>query len=72
MTRYVLGFDIDDHLLDVLEHKAEQDAKDERQRRFQNQISVAQVSVSFIIFILGILVEHFTGIADLISAAFGW
>ena len=58
--------------LDALEHKAEQDTKNERQRRFQNKISIAQVFVPLITFVIGILVEHFTGIADLISAAFGW
>ena len=44
----------------------EQEVKDrtarERQQRFQNQISVAQVLVPAITFVLGLVVEHFSGI----------
>ena len=40
---------------------AHNNSKDEAQRRFQNKISVAHVLVPLITFILGLIVEHFSG-----------
>lgn len=72
-----IGFDSDDYLLladpdgsDALEAKEKemgQEAKDEKQRRFQNQVSVANVLVPLISFVLGLVVEHYAGIIRLLS-----
>lgn len=48
----------------------EQETKDERQRRFQNQISVAQVLVPAVTFVLGLIVEFRTGIIGAILQLF--
>lgn len=50
--------------------KREQQSKDERQRRFQNQISVAQVLVPAVTFVLGLIVEFRTGIIGAILQLF--
>ena len=42
----------------------DQESKSERQQRFQNKVSVAQVLVPAITFILGLLVEHFAGVIE--------
>lgn len=44
--------------------RAKQDAEKERERRFQKKIAIAQVLVPLITFILGILVEHLSGIGE--------
>lgn len=46
--------------------RAKQDAEKKRERRFQKKIAIAQVLVPFITFILGVLAEHFSGIAEII------
>lgn len=46
--------------------RAKQDAEKERERRFQKKIAIAQVLVPLITFILGILVEHLSGIGEAI------
>ena len=46
--------------------RAKQDAEKERERRFQKKIAIAQVLVPLITFILGILVEHLSGIAGIV------
>ena len=43
---------------------AEKKAEEERERRFQKKIAIAQVLVPLITFILGILVEHLSGIGE--------
>ena len=48
------------------EEVAEKKAEDERERRFQKKIAIAQVLVPLITFILGILVEHLSGIAEIV------
>lgn len=48
------------------EEVAEKKAEEERERRFQKKIAIAQVLVPFITFILGILVEHLSGIGEAI------
>ena len=45
---------------------AEKKAEEERERRFQKKIAIAQVLVPLITFILGILVEHLSGIAEIV------
>ena len=44
--------------------RAKQDAKKESERRSQKKIAIAQVLVPLITFILGILVEHLSGLID--------
>ena len=48
------------------EEVAEKKAEDERERRSQKKIAIAQVLVPLITFILGILVEHLSGIAEIV------
>ena len=48
------------------EEVAEKKAKEERERRFQKKLAIAQVLVPLITFILGILVEHLSGIAEVV------
>lgn len=44
------------------EQKREQQAQDERERRFNRKIAIAQVLIPLITFILGLLAEHYVGI----------
>ena len=46
--------------------RAKQDAEKESERRSQKKIAIAQVLVPLITFILGILVEHLSGIAEIV------
>lgn len=46
--------------------RAKQDAEKEREHRFQKKIAIAQVLVPLITFILGVLVEHLSGIAEIV------
>lgn len=48
------------------EEVAEKKAEEERERRFQKKIAIAQVLVPLITFILGVLVEHLSGIAEIV------
>ena len=56
--------------LERFEHCREKDAKQERQQRFQNKISIASVLVPLVTFFLGILVEHFAGIVAFVLSLF--
>ena len=51
-----------------MEQTAEQQAKQERQQRFENKISVANVLVPLFTFVLGLIVEHFDGVERCINA----
>lgn len=53
-----------------LQHEAEEQAKQERQQRFDNKIAVANILVPLITFVLGILVEHYAGILSWILSLF--
>lgn len=48
------------------EEVAQKKAEEERERRFQKKIAIAQVLVPLITFILGVLVEHLSGIAEIV------
>ena len=56
--------------LQYLDQKTKQEAKQKRNRRFQNTISVLALLVPFIIFILGYLLEHSAALADVITGFF--
>ena len=45
-------------------------AKNERQQRFENKVSVASVLVPTVTFFLGLVVEHSTQVVDLIISLF--
>lgn len=47
-----------------------QDAEKKRQQRFDNKISVASVLIPSITFVIGILVEHYTDLVNLLISAF--
>ena len=48
--------------LQLFKEVAKQHANDESQRRFQNKVSVLNILVPFLTFILGVLVEYFSGV----------
>lgn len=43
---------------------ARDEAKQERQQRFENKIAIANLLIPLITYILGILTEHYAGIID--------
>ena len=56
--------------LRLSEEEARKDAKQEKQQRFENKVSVANLLVPLITYILGILTEHYAGIMDFITNLF--
>ena len=58
-------------LLQQMEKAREKEAEDKRQRRFQNQVSVAQVLVPAITFVLGLIIEHYAGLISAFSEFLG-
>lgn len=54
----------------AIKERAKQDAEEERERRFQKKIAVAQALVPLVTFILGVLVEHLSGIAEIVLKIF--
>lgn len=52
------------------EQRREEQAKNERQQRFQNKIAVATVLVPLVTFVLGLVVEHFSGIVSFFLSLF--
>lgn len=57
--------------LSEFEHIRNKETEDERQKRFQNKISVAQVFVPLVTFVLGLFVEYFSGIINWFSRLIG-
>lgn len=52
--------------LQAFEEEAQQHTESERQRRFQNKISVLNVLVPLLTFFLGLAVEHYAGLVALL------
>ena len=52
------------------EEMIKQNAKNERQQRFENKISILSILIPLITFILGILVEHWIGFVDFFVSLF--
>lgn len=50
----------------LAQEKFDENAKQEKQQRFENKISVAQLFVSAVSFVLGLLAEHWLGITEFI------
>jgi len=48
--------------LQLLDDKRDKESQDKRQQRFDNKIAVAQTVIPIITFVLGMLVEHFSGV----------
>lgn len=46
-------------------------AEQKAQQRFQNKISVLQVLVPAVTFVLGLIVEHFTGLIGTLAKLLG-
>lgn len=53
--------------LSEFEEVRRKESEDKRQQHLQNQIAIAQVLVPLITFILGLVVEHFSGIVGIIA-----
>lgn len=47
------------------------EAKKEKQQRFENQLAVANLFVPIITYILGVFTEHYAGILDFVLRLFG-
>ncbi len=58
-------------LLQHIEKTRRADAEAKRQQRFKNQVSVAQVLVPAVTFILGLIIEHYAGLISLLSEFLG-
>ena len=56
--------------LSEFEEKRQKAANDERQRRFQNKISVLNVLIPLVTFFLGLVIEHFAGLLDFLTSFF--
>ena len=54
-----------------IQEKRSQQAKEERQRRIDNKLSVLQLLVPLVIFIVGVVIEHYSMIAKFLSDFFG-
>lgn len=67
VTLTLLGAD----RLEQLKQEIAEASKKERQQRFNNKVAIAQILVPLITFILGLLVEHFTGIVRFAFSLFG-
>lgn len=52
------------------EHVRHKETEDERQKRFQNKISVAQVLVPLITFLVGLFVEYYSGVVSFFAPLF--
>lgn len=57
-------------LLD-LEERRRKETEYKRQQRFQNQVSVAQILVPLITFVLGLIIEHYAGLVSGLSEFLG-
>lgn len=57
--------------LSEFEHIRDKETEDERQKRFQNKVSIAQVLVPLVTFVLGLFVEYFSGIINWFSGLIG-
>ena len=55
---------------ETAKEEREKQAKNERQQRFDNKISVASVLIPCITFVLGLIIEHFSGIVEWIISLF--
>lgn len=60
-----------DDALAEFEYVRQKDADTKRQQRFENKISVATVLVPAITFVLGLIVEHCSGILGVLFEFFG-
>ena len=58
-------------VLSEFEAERRKEAETKRQQRFQNQISVAQVLVPFVTFVLGLVVEHYAGLVSGLAELLG-
>lgn len=54
-------------VLEAREEKRRKESEAKRQQRFQNQISIAQVLVPLVTFVLGLVVEHYIGFVSGLS-----
>ncbi len=54
----------------AFEQEHQEKAKAERQQRFENKVSVASVLVPLITFFLGLIVEHYAGVVELVVSLF--
>lgn len=68
--KWALTIDGEDALLDF-ENMRQEKSDEKRQQRFENKISILQLLVPLVTFILGLIVEHFSGIIGIVFQLFG-
>lgn len=57
--------------LQDFQKRQENEAEAKRQQRFQNQISIAQALIPLVTFVLGLVVEHYSGLVSGLAEFFG-
>ena len=57
-------------LKEKFKNESEQKAEDKRQQSIQNKLHIASILVPLISFFLGLIVEHFIGIARILFSVF--
>lgn len=58
--------------LEEIEDRFRKDAKDEKQRRFNNKLAVLDLFIAIISFVAGIFIEHFVSVTEVFSAILEW
>ena len=53
-----------------LQQKRHEQAENKREHRVQKQLSIAQVLVPLVVFVLGLVVEHYAGLVSALSEFF--
>ena len=56
--------------LAAMNQELDEKAERKKQQSFQNQLSVANIFVPFVTFFLGVMVEHWSGLVDLVIKLF--
>lgn len=56
--------------LAAMNQELDEKAKRKKQQSFQNKLSIANILVPFVTFFLGVVVEHWSGLVDLVIKLF--
>lgn len=57
-------------VLAAMKQELDEKAERKKQQSFQNKLSVANILVPFVTFFLGVMVEHWSGLVDLVIKLF--
>lgn len=70
----VAGYFVSDKglaILEAMEQERKKEAEAKRQQRFQNQMTIAQVLIPLVTFLLGLVIEHYAGLISSFSQFLG-